>query len=355
MSEAVFVKGPEESGRELEARLKRAPIPLRKSGGTVAELWVFKPREVRAIVSFSRSLSIREAAAKSGLPRSTLWRLVKRLEEKGRFRVVLKLRAFHLYEVIAFEDKFEDPFAVAKRTLYRPGSRKVITTGLTPDPSNWDWCGEWVTWNPETAFRLGALTGDGAIRVSQALDAADEGFKEWLELGVGIKQRVPDPVDALLIHNFLLKTPPWRRYSLPPERLGEVGATVESLRAHWVRHVRPTWLYNTFTLYMDLYRVPMWFLVLSGSEASKLGIALAYLTPYAAAMIAPGKVFVILQIPAPGLAAIWTYADSFNVNVEEFYAVKPSLLRVIPCFYKYLAREGRRWVWRIPASSRMKG
>ena len=328
--------------------------------------------------AIATSTSLREAARKLRIPHSTLHRLIKRLEEVGKFRAFFNYPRLGLIPSLIIAEWGMVPDKIIEGTVsiregYSLGLRTLVITALTPLSLLNDYYlarleeqgfsvrmvirgMEYLRWNPAAApithikycsqyrkYPFGLfipIYGE----LERKILTEDEPPKP-----VTTPPQAPDPYDlALLFYSWT--HPPWEPKRIPiyaiRDGLKNIGA--KRISDHWRRHVLPYWLYNTYTPYLDMSEVPLRVLVLSGGNIYGIARAVS-LIPYTYfSMIDFDRVAIVMQIPCNLYMDFYKLLSTFDITVEYNLLLAPSLVKWAPRLWRFVRKRGKRWEWCEP-------
>jgi len=325
------------------------------------------------------SLSLRQAARRLKIPHSTLARIVRKLEERGRFKALFNYAALGLVPSIIIAEWSPLPSRIIEGTVsiregYSPGSRVLLIVSLTPytlldsyyiprlkemgvTPYVVIRGLEYIKWNPSTApvtyieqyqkLKKGYFNG---IFIPIYAELEKRVFSENNPpRKLNYSQRAPDPYDLALIFNSWINSP-WKPKRIPIHALKDGLKPIDAKRIsdHWRKHLLPYWLYNTYTPFLDLSRIPLRVLVLSGKDSYGVARALASIPYTYSSFIDINKVAIILQAPCNLYVDLYKLLSTCDISVEHDLLLMPSLVKWDPRLWRFVRKRGKRWEWCEP-------
>jgi len=257
--------------------------------------------------------------------------------------------AFGLYGAVVLREPphpHTDFYTFTIRRVNRLGAWAFLSFLLTPYPPIDSISGLFVSWYPHLSFEVGALRRDGSFDADTAWKHSDVAM-EVVEEMLSAKRRVPDPVDAALLFNsFLSYTLPWKRLKLPLKIAREIGVyDSKRLSWHFNAHLRPYWIWNSFTPFPDLSTAPQLLFILRGKDAARVVAAFSVFYPYGFGVIGEQKSALLINLPCPLMPGFFDVLSRAKVE-GEYWLVEPALRREVPRFWRALKRDGRYYVWR---------
>ena len=327
------------------------------------------------------STSLREAARKAGIPHSTLSRLIKKLEQKGKFRAFFNYPKLGLVPLLIIAEWTSIPSknkiiegTVSIREGYSLGLRALVITALVPfrllDSYYLRRLNEWgltpyvvvrgleyLKWNPALApvthisrhipSKYG-INGSFFIPIYSELEKkilTENTPPSPIEPNVN----VPDPYDLALLFNFWRHSP-WEPKKIPKYAIkdGLKNINAKRISDHWRKHLLPYWLYNTYISYFRMLEVPLRVLIFTGRSIYGVARALASIPYTYFSVIDIDRVAIVMQAPCSLYIDFYKLLSTFDVSVEYDLLLAPSLVRWDPRLWRFVRKRGKRWEWCEP-------
>ena len=320
------------------------------------------PNEWRTMVALTRAWTLREVARISGLPVSTVHRILRRLYSKGLVYFMVDMRKVNLLPMVAVFPKHRvdraPPFTVSVREVYNMGTH-VLVTGLVPPPFTNDYLAwfdrepvvavrgyEYVRWSPLSPLSrydpgLRALVP--VFELEGAIEACRGPVERW-DRGLA----APDVYDLVLLQGRM-RNPfarPLKTYAEARARDPSLPeASEQVLSYHFTRHLKAMWRGNTAIVFADMRMVPVRVFYFEGKDAPALARALCMLPGAFGAVVEPRRALLIAQFPCSYDEHVMRAADGLDVEMPYYFVQSSSsIMRVMPRLWRYV--EDGRWVFR---------
>lgn len=320
-------------------------------------------REWRVLKAATRAWSIRELSRLSGLPLSTVYRILKRFTEKGKFKFLIDFKKANLLPLIAVFPKLKirvaPPFTRAVRVVYSMGSYTFVSA-LVPPPFIEKYLNsfsaepifvvkgyEYIMWSP-----LSPLT-EYSVELKKPIPIFDfESLVKQYDYLVepwSNGYRAPDIYDLVLLQGRV-RNPfarPLTIYSEARRLDPSLPAVSEQvLSYHFNKHVKAMWRGNTALIYADTRVLPIKVYYFEGRDAPLFARLLCQLPGAFSAIIDIDRAAVIAQYPCIYEAYIMREAEYFKVEMPclPFVQFGSSMVKKVPELWKFV--EDNKWVFK---------
>mgnify|MGYP000041111779 CR=1 FL=1 len=333
----------------------------------------FSQEEWELIQALPSSLSLRRIAKRISLSPVSVWRIYKKLYEKGKFYYVFDTRRFglcYLAVISTYPGNGENAWPQGTLTVRKIWGLKPYTLFSALIPCTF--ISEYVKslnadvvtvvrgleiywWRPDSGGSI-LMPGKGLMPfLSKTLEELY--FKEKhaappRELPDRIE--APDPIDLAILVKKLQAGP----FAKPIEGI-KYAASIDPLfprvsektvSYHYRKHVLPGWLYNTFIPYLPINDVPLRVFYFEGREAPALARILINLPYFITALVDVNASLLTGQTPPWMMETVYRVISSFDVEAPlcQLVMSSRSIAKFIPHLWKFLKETRRGWTWHWP-------
>lgn len=313
-------------------------------------------RTWQVIKSLSDSLSISEISRKTGIPKTTVWRIINEILSLTRVRFVVSSRALRLRPLVAIFDKgptLLPDYTISYREILVSGRKMHMTIGFVPD----EYISEYINlfdeeplyvfedeekfiWKPNVAERMKVLSFEnGEIKINyDILERIKSKAEKKTSSGI-------DLYDLYIIRwkeHFAFTSLTEIQEKMYKEK---IIASRQLLSYHFRKHVLPLWIGNTVKLYRPMREYPIRMFVYECDNAEEVAFKLSLL-PYVYTIYFSSKTIFFTGQPSS--------KEVFNLydKILSEYNPTPLLCEayIKPSFYKFVIRYNELWnkSWKKP-------